>query len=118
MTPRYRAIMAYWEDDQRHLELEHKVWDPTPWVIDVRSPYPDGSPASFRVGDVDRRTHVRWLRDNIGTESWPIHNAPGDWYFGGATVCGETWLGFRTKDMMDRFIAFFPQSLIPTMEVA
>lgn len=110
MTPRYHAILDYWKDDQHRLELEHKVWDPTPWVIDIRSPYPGSSPVSFHSGDVDRYTHIEWLRENIGSDSWPIHDKPGDWYFAGATVDGETWLGFRTEDMMRRFMAAFPQS--------
>lgn len=112
MTPRYHAIMDYWKDDPEHLALEHKVWDPTPWVIAIRSPYPDSSSASFKAGDVDRLTHMDWLYRNLGDESRPIHGKPGDWQFGGATVDGETWLGFRTEEMMRRFIAFFPQSVI------
>ena len=112
MTPRYHAIIAYWKDDPETLQREHQVWDPTPWVIDIRSQFPGSSKASNRPGDIDRYTHMGWLRENIGADSWPIHGKPGDWYFAGATVDGETWLGFRTEDMMRRFCAAFPQSVI------
>ena len=112
MTPRYHAIMSYWKDDAEHLALEHLVWDPTPWVIDLRSPSPGSSEASNKPGDIDRLTHIDWLRANIGVDSWPIHRKPDDWNFACATVNGETWLGFRTEDMMRRFCEAFPQSII------
>lgn len=119
MTPLYHRIIAHAEkpigrvslDVERPL-LAHQVWDPTPWVITIRSPYPGSSSASFKDGDVDRLTHIHWLSEAIGKESWPIHGKPGDWHFGGATVDGETWLGFRTEEMMRQFMAFFPQSII------
>jgi hypothetical protein len=49
---------------------------------------------------------------SFGPESWPIHNKPGNWLFGGATVDGETWIGFATKDMMDQFTAKFPDLMV------
>jgi len=112
MTPQYHAIVGYWKDDPERLALERLVWDPTPWILDIRSPYPGSSSASLKGGDVDRLTHINWLRENVGVESWPIHGKPGDWYFAGVTVDGQTWLGFRTEDMMRRFCEAFPQSVI------
>jgi hypothetical protein len=97
MTPLYRRIL---DSDPNVLALRHKVWDPTPWVIDVRS------------DDEKRFEHREWLFNNVGKESWPIHEKPGDWYFSGATVQGQTWLGFSTEEMMQRFIAAFPESII------
>lgn len=108
MTPRYHAIMQYWKDNQAHLSMEHMVWDPTPWIIDIRSPYPDNA----KDGDVDHWEHIQWLQAQVGIESRPIHGHPGDWRFAGATVDGETWLGFRNEDMMRRFIEAFPGSVI------
>jgi hypothetical protein len=92
--------MDYWKGDPL-LELEHTVWDPTPWVIDIYSPH-----------DALRTSHICWLRENIGKESWPLHGEPGDWHFGGATVQGQVWLGFKTEEMMQRFCNAFPENVI------
>jgi hypothetical protein len=102
--------MDYWKNNggTLALALERKVWGPTPWVIDVRSPCRDDEFSNAP----HRMDHVAWLRANIGTESWSIYGKPGDWNFAGATVNGETWLGFRTEEQMQRFCAAFPQSVI------
>ena len=80
------------------------VWDPTPWVIDVRTGSQDQG-----VGATKGRSMNEWLRDNAGRESWPIHERPGDWHWGGATVDGWTWLGFAREDRMRAFLAAFAE---------
>lgn len=90
------------KNDAERLELAHKVWDPTPWVIDVF------------VGrhEEDTEHYIRqWCLNNFGKESWPIHDNPADWYRGGATVNGWTWFGFKTEEMMQRFIDAWPDNV-------
>ncbi|WP_278366920.1 hypothetical protein [Marinobacter salarius] len=82
-------------------KLMHKVWDGTPWMIDA---YTGG----MARGDERYREIMEWCRDQFGPEAWPIHGKPGDWHCGGATVMGWTWLGFATKEMMDKFAAAWP----------
>lgn len=91
----YHRSMAYYETKERDGgELQHKVWDGTPWMIDAYT------------GDVadDRDMEMReWCEEHIGPEAWPIHGRQGDWHRGGATVYGWTWFGFRTEEMLKRF---------------
>lgn len=76
-------------------DLMHKVWDGTPWMVDAYT----GS-----ISDGDRyREIMQWCRDSFGPEAWPIHGKDGDWHSGGATVCGWTWMGFKTSDMARKF---------------
>ncbi|WP_319532843.1 hypothetical protein [uncultured Cohaesibacter sp.] len=103
-TPLYARSLAYYEakGDSRDVELFHKVWDPTPWVIDVFT----GSLCDDQFCEMRE-----WLNEICGVESWPIHDRPGDWNIGSATVNGWTWLGFKTEDMMRRFIEAFPANV-------
>ena len=74
--------------------LMHKVWDNTPWMINV---FTDDS-------DSERRNEIcHWCNDNFGKEAWPIHGFDGNWHQGGATIDGWTWIGFATKNMMEKF---------------
>ncbi len=74
--------------------LMHKVWQGTPWMLDAYT----GSINSDRWHDV-----IEWCRENYGQEAWPIHDRPGRWHTGGATIHGWTWLGFATEEMMTAF---------------
>jgi len=74
--------------------LMHKVWQGTPWMMDAHT----GSINSDRWHDV-----IEWCRENYGPEAWPIHDRPGQWHTGGATIHGWTWLGFATEEMMTAF---------------
>lgn len=81
-------------------DLTHKVWDGTPWIVDA---------FTGRIGDEMRDCKIiKWCRDNFGEEAWPIHGKPGDWHRGGATVMGWTWIGFKTEEMMHKFIEAWP----------
>ncbi|MCZ4284601.1 hypothetical protein O4H29_07100 [Marinobacter salarius] len=92
----YQRQIAECED-----ELMHKVWDNTPWMIDAYT-------GSISRDNERYQEIMEWCRDQFGPEAWPIHGKPGDWHCGGATVHGWTWLGFATKEMMDKFAAAWP----------
>lgn len=59
-------------------------------------------------GDERYSEIMEWCRDHFGPEAWPIHDKPGEWHCGGATVYGWTWMGFATKEMMDNFAEAWP----------
>lgn len=86
-------------DDERDV-LMRKVWEPTPWVINVF----EGSYDEYNFIDI-----IRWCCDNLGDESYPIHDKVGVWHRGGATVDGYTWYGFASEELMQRFIDAHPE---------
>lgn len=102
-SPIYNRIMEYHKDNAEQLALEHKVWDNTPFIIDVHI----GSMHTEEGMDRFDRMHS-WLEKNIGDEAWPIHDKPGNWHRAGATVDGWTWIGFHTQEMADQFTKEFP----------
>lgn len=81
-------------------ELMHKVWDGTPWMADayIGSYYTDGR----------REEIMQWCREHFGSEAWPIHGKPGDWHSGGTSINGWQWMGFKTEEQMQKFIARWP----------
>lgn len=46
---------------------------------------------------------MQWCKAEFGFEASPIHDLPGDWHVGGATIHGWTWIGFATEEMLRRF---------------
>lgn len=96
----YADAMAYYEanvDDGG--ELEHKVWDGTPFMVD------------WFTGPVAHERDLlmrQWCRHHIGDEAWPIHGKRGRWHRGGATVYGWTWFGFETQAFLDAFMTAWP----------
>ena len=99
-TELYNRIMEYAKKRKREgsLELEQKVWNPTPWVVDVFMGKFDGYQ---NENEYDIRNYCT---DNFGEQSWPIHDKPANWYRAGFTVDGWTWIGFKTEEMMKKFI--------------
>lgn len=87
---------------ERHKEINHKVWDPTPWVINVKS----GSPSNLE--DETWGTMRNWLINNLGPESQPIFGIKGYWHRGSATVDGWTFIGFSSEALMISFMNKFP----------
>jgi hypothetical protein len=75
--------------------LMHKAWDGWPWMVDAIT----DSVNSMRWHEV-----MCWCHEQFGPEAWPLHDKPGDWHTGCATVYGKTWIGFTTEEMMTRFI--------------
>jgi len=106
MTDIYNKIIEHATKDDKRLALSHKVWDPTPFVVDVyigdRDEFGDG---------VDEHNIRQYCEEHFGKESWPIHDKPADWYRGGATVNGWTWFGFKTEEMMGKFINDWPENI-------
>lgn len=81
-------------------DLMHKVWGGTPWMVNAYT----GNISNFgRYGEI-----MDWCRERFGPEAFPIHGKPGDWHSGGATVLGWTWMGFKTKQMMEQFCNAWP----------
>ena len=95
-----RAMKHADEDEDRERgELMRKVWEPTPWMLDVF----DGGP-----GVDGRELEIRnWCNRHFGRESSPIHGHAGLWHRGNVTIHGRTWYGFATKEMMERFADAF-----------
>lgn len=91
----YRRAMAYYDTNDRDPALQHKVWDPTPWMLDVYT----------GRGDDRMRAILAWCLERFGDEAWPIHGKPGSWHMGGATLYGWTWFGFDTEEKMRAFQA-------------
>ncbi len=100
MTPLFERTMAYDHGDAERNELMRKVWTPTPWMV-----------AAYTGGGRDRarqREMLMWCYDEIGEMASPIHDKPGRWQCGCATVHGWTWFGFATETDMQAFIARWP----------
>jgi hypothetical protein len=99
-TPIYHRFMASHGDE--HEGINRKVWDPTPWILDVFT------------GDEDRDDRMRrimdWCREIFGEESSPIHGRAGRWHRGGATIDGWTWFGFATAADMAMFQESWPEN--------
>lgn len=100
-TDLYRRTMEWAEHnlDAEGASLMHKVWDATPWMVEVYT----GRMAAAR--DSEMRD---WCCNQFGDEAWPIHGRSGAWCRGSATVFGWTWFGFAEQGMMERFMAVWP----------
>ena len=95
MTPAFTALI---DTSGEFAEINRKTWSPTPWVIDVFIP-------------TDESKHVirNWLIYNFGPESEPSCEVKGSWRASFVTVHSFCWYGFKTEDLMNRFLAKFPQ---------
>jgi len=97
----YERAMSRFEEGGKRDKLIHTVWDGTPWMVNAYT----GSIDNFgRYREV-----MEWCKEHFGSEARPIQGKHGDWRCGGATVMGWTWLGFRTEEMMNKFIAAWPK---------
>lgn len=99
----YKSVSEWNEknDLRGSLKLHHQVWDGTPWMCDAyvgRDSKDDRRDREMRI----------WCRDHFGPEAWPLHEKPGRWHFGGATVDGWTWVGFDTEAAMCEFLSAWP----------
>lgn len=98
----FRIIGMDYGDPERG-EMMKKVWDVTPFVVNVRTGSPD---------DDQYRKIVSWCREHLGPDAWPIHGRDGNWQTGGATVFGETFMGFATAEYLERFSKVFGHLII------
>jgi hypothetical protein len=112
MTPLYHSIIEHANGDGpcHDLELTHKVWDPTPWVVDVYLGDRENTSTPLRQ---DECAIKRFCRANFGKESWPMHDEPAAWYSGGAIVDGWTWFGFDSEQKMNQFLEAWPDNSMP-----
>lgn len=100
-TDLYHRTMDFNYSDEERAELMHKVWDGFPWMVNA---YTGGySHGRDREHDI-----LMWCCDNIGEPASPIHDRPGRWYRGSATVDGWTFMGFASKDDMEKFTGRWP----------
>ena len=97
-TALYDRMLAY-NEGQEHEELMRKVWSPTPWMVNVYT---------GRISERRDRAIQQWCRDTFGDECWPIHDQPGTWQRGSATIHGWTWYGFATETQMIAFVERWP----------
>lgn len=95
----YHRIISFDYGDEKRRALMEKVWSITPWMVDAYT----GRVSNER--DIDIR---EWCRERIGDEAQPIHEMPGKWQRGGATIDGWTWFGFTNMADMDAFVAAWP----------
>lgn len=58
---------------------------------------------------------MRWCLEEFGPEAWPIHGKAGQWHSGSVTINGWTWIGFSTKEQMQKFLARWPS---PNVDVS
>lgn len=108
MTPIYDKIIdhAKAKGDEDALALAHKVWDDTPWVIDVWLGEPDD------VGEYAYERNINcWCNQYVGKQAWPIHGKTGKWYRAGFSVNGWTWIGFDTQGHMSDFMDAWPENI-------
>jgi hypothetical protein len=89
-TDIYHRAMAYDYGDDERAALMRKVWEPTPWIIEVYvGQHPYEGPRERQI--------LEWCRDDFGDESSPIHGRAGRWHPGNATIYGWKWFGFATE---------------------
>lgn len=109
MTALFDGIILHAElkKSKEALELAKKVWNPTPWVIDVFMGESENSGGEHK----DEARIRAYCVEHFGVQSWPIHDKPANWYRAGFTVYGWTWIGFKTEAMMKKFISDWPDNI-------
>lgn len=95
-TELYRRTMAAEYPSADIAELMKSEWTPTPWMVD----------AVTDRRDMEMRS---WCHRQFGRESSPMHGQEGSWRRASVTMHGRTWLGFKTKEFLERFLAAFPE---------
>ena len=83
MTELFHKTMTFAANDDDRGELMHKVWENTPWMVNV---YTDGHNTDHWY-DV-----MQWCQGEFGQERWPLHGIQGDWL----VVLGEYWINRRS----------------------
>lgn len=96
----HRAMKFYEAAQPERSDLQHRVWDPVPWMIDVY--VGRGSRNDDRYRDI-----LEWCHENWGGQTNPYSDPPGagHWRAGHATVHGWNWFGFDTEQRMHEFRA-------------
>jgi len=100
-TALYGRMLAFDYGDEERSSIMRKVWDGFPWMVDV---YTGGY-----SNDRDRELEIQeWCCAELGEQASPLHDRPGKWYRGGATINGWTWMGFTSEADMNRFLERWP----------
>lgn len=107
MTPLYREVLEFNSSDDERDQLSRKVWEGTPWMIDVYV---------GRIGEDRERSMLHWCYKTYGDCAHPFGKepTPGRWRQGNATVFGWTWFGFSTEAEMTAALAAWPVPGAPT----
>jgi hypothetical protein len=84
-------------------KLSEEQWGPTPWMIDVFFGH------SNSYDNTEEMKIKSWLYHNLGPESSPMHGKEGLWHRAHVTLHGWSWVGFKTEDLLRRFLKVFPQ---------
>src|SRR5579872_1182059 len=98
-TDLYRRILAFDYGDVERADLMSKVWSVTPWMADAYT----GS-----CGEQRERQMIEWCCERCGWQASPIHDIPGSWQRGSATVYGWTWFGFADEADLIAFLEAWP----------
>lgn len=99
-TNLFKRTMAWAEREGDRGKIMRKVWEGTPWMVNA---YTGKIENHGRYRDM-----VDWCYENFGNEASPIHDTPGSWHRGGATVHGWTWFGFDSEERMNLFCKAWP----------
>ena len=99
----YRQVIAYDYGDDKRRDLMREVWSATPWMVNAHT---GGS-----LDDPIREAEIHsWCTERFGPQHNPWSGPPGKWRRGSATICGWTWMGFATEEMMQQFMERWPDN--------
>jgi hypothetical protein len=100
-TDLHKRMLAFndRQDDPERAELMRKVWEPTPWMVDVYTGNYDGG---------REREMLHWCFKTLGQQASPIHERIGLWQRGHATINGWSWFGFSLERDMKEFVERWP----------
>lgn len=105
-TTAYRDMMEQDYGDPKTSALMEKCWKPTPFVV-----------YAF-AGDRDRQEAMRrWCYREMGERCSPIHDQPGLWTDGSATLFEWCYFGFASQELLDRFLSRWRDDLWKSNEV-
>src|SRR4029077_17163690 len=98
-TDLFERTISFNYGDEEGCVLMRRVWSVTPWMVDAfTGPSCDDRDLAMR----------QWCWRTFGHEAAPIHDRPGQWQRGSATVYGWTWYGFATRAQLEQFQARWP----------
>lgn len=98
-TDLHKRMLAFNYDDDERANLMREVWSGHPWMVDAYTGNYDGG---------RKRDMLHWCYETMGQQASPIHDRPGIWQQGCATIDGWTWFGFANEADMLAFIERWP----------
>jgi hypothetical protein len=103
-TDLYRRMLDLSYPDRERGELMRRVWEPTPFLINV---------FTGDTGGVRERAILDWCHSTLGDECAPLHGRSGLWQRGCVTIHGWTWYGFATAELKRQFVSRWPSRPAP-----